>query len=61
MSEYRDNAEPEEPKPPSVEDGLREVLMATRPFNEDDTTRILRAVAALYSLPIERRDESEDE
>jgi|JI9StandDraft_2_1071091.scaffolds.fasta_scaffold16250_7 hypothetical protein len=61
MSEYRDNAEPEEPKPPSVEDGLREVLMATRPFNEDDTTRILLAVAALYSLPIERRDESEDE
>lgn len=51
MSEYRENAEDEEPKV-KVEDGLRDVLTALAPFEQEETTRILLAVAALYDLPI---------
>lgn len=51
MSEYREQADVEEPTA-KIEDGLRDVLMALQPFNEEETTRILLAVAALYDLPI---------
>jgi hypothetical protein len=51
MSEYRENAEVEEPEA-NIEDGLRDVLTALQPFDNGDTTRILLAVAALYDLPI---------
>lgn len=54
-SGYRESAEVEEPIV-TVEDGLRDVLEALGPFNEDDTTRILLAVAALYDLPIKEED-----
>lgn len=51
MSEYREPADAGEPAV-KIEDGLREVLMALKPFDEEETTRILLAVAALYDLPI---------
>lgn len=51
MSEYREPADADEPVV-KIEDGLREVLMALKPFDEEETTRILLAVAALYDLPI---------
>lgn len=49
--DYRENAEVEEPKV-KIEDGLRDVLLALTPFDQEETTRILLAVAALYDLPI---------
>jgi hypothetical protein len=68
MSEYREQADVgEEPgariedglrdvltalKPFRIEDGLRDVLTALKPFDHDDMTRIVLAVAALYDLPI---------
>lgn len=56
-SGYRESAKEEiVEEEPTVEDGLRDVPEALLPFNEDDTTRILLAVAALYDLPIKEED-----
>lgn len=56
---YRESAEVEDgDEEPAIEDGLRDVLNALTPFNTDDTTRILLAVAALYDLPIKEEDGS---
>jgi hypothetical protein len=53
MSEYRENAEIEMEEPAAkIEDGLRDVLAALKPFDGEEATRILLAVAALYDLPI---------
>jgi len=35
-----------------IEDALRDVLLALRPLDADETTRVLLAVAVLYDLPI---------
>lgn len=45
---------------PTVEDGLRDVLAALKPFDEEATTAILAAAAALYDLPLRRTDTSDD-
>lgn len=53
MSKYREQADAAGEEPASkIEDGLRDVLCLLQPFDEDQTTRILLAVAALYDLPI---------
>lgn len=46
---------------PSIEDGLRDVLAVLKPFNQEDTTSILAAVAALYDLPLERTEGDEND
>ena len=52
MSEYREQADVGEEPGARIEDGLRDVLTALKPFDHDDMTRIVLAVAALYDLPI---------
>jgi hypothetical protein len=51
---YRDPSENN--STPTIEDGLRDVLGVLAPFNEEETTSILAAVAALYDLPLERTE-----
>jgi len=55
---YRDKATQENTEL-SVEDGLRDVLITLKPFDAEDTARILLAVSALYGLGL--RDEEDDD
>jgi hypothetical protein len=59
MTAYRESDLPAETKP-SIEEGLRDVLTALKPFDSDDTTRILLAAAALYDLPLVEDDRDDD-
>lgn len=44
----------ETPYDEKLENGLRDVLLALRPFDGDQTERIFLAIAALYRLDIVR-------
>lgn len=43
---------PSDDDEPSIEEGLAHVLAALEPYDADETTRILAAVASLYRLPV---------
>ena len=44
-----------------LENGLRDVLLALRPFDGDQTERIFLAIAALYGLDIVRGSDLVDD
>lgn len=58
---YRDAATANENAEPILEDGLRDVLAVLKPFDNEEATSILAAVAALYGLPLTRTDSSDDD
>jgi hypothetical protein len=56
---YRDPAKQSPAQVVLIEDVLRDVLRVLEPLDQDETTRVLLAVSALYDLGLMRDDDVE--